>query len=68
MEREVVVADERLPFPGRRARLRTDGFVAPPNKTLLLLANGLVARLGYRKAIAEGRDRILGHADKTLGN
>ena len=31
------------------------GFVAPPNKTLLLLANGLLAKLGVRKARREGR-------------
>jgi hypothetical protein len=31
------------------------GFVAPPNKTLLLLANGHLARRGLRRARAEGR-------------
>jgi len=31
------------------------GFVAPPNKTLLLLANGLLAKVGMRKARREGR-------------
>jgi hypothetical protein len=31
------------------------GFVAPPNKTLLLLANGLVAKLGVRSARKAGR-------------
>jgi hypothetical protein len=31
------------------------GFVAPPNKTLLLLANGLVAKLGVRSARRAGR-------------
>jgi hypothetical protein len=30
------------------------GFVAPPNKTLLLLGNGLQAKLGVRKARREG--------------
>jgi hypothetical protein len=29
------------------------GFVAPPNKTLLLLANGFMARRGLRKALKE---------------
>jgi hypothetical protein len=31
------------------------GFVAPPNKTLLLLGNGLVAKLGVRSARKAGR-------------
>jgi hypothetical protein len=31
------------------------GFVAPPNKTLLLLGNGLQAKLGVRKARREGK-------------
>jgi hypothetical protein len=31
------------------------GFVAPPNKTLLLLANGYLARRGLRKAAKEGK-------------
>jgi hypothetical protein len=31
------------------------GFVAPPNKTLLLLGNGLQAKLGVRKARKEGK-------------
>jgi hypothetical protein len=31
------------------------GFVAPPNKTLLLLANGYLARRGLRRAANEGR-------------
>jgi len=31
------------------------GFAAPPNKTLLLLANGLLAKRGLRKARREGR-------------
>jgi hypothetical protein len=31
------------------------GFVAPPNKTLLLLANGYLARRGLRRAVKEGR-------------
>ncbi|MGV9664830.1 hypothetical protein ACWDUL_11660 [Nocardia niigatensis] len=30
------------------------GFVAPPNKTLLLLANGFLARRGLKKARGEG--------------
>jgi hypothetical protein len=29
------------------------GFVAPPNKTLLLLANGFLARRGLKRALAE---------------
>jgi hypothetical protein len=33
----------------------TGGFVAPPNKTLLLLANGCLARRGLRRAAKEGR-------------
>ena len=41
-------------------------FVAPPNKTLLLLANGFMARRGYRKALAQGRDEIVSHAEDTL--
>jgi len=36
-------------------------FVAPPNKTLLLLSNGLAARWGYRRALREGRHLILQH-------
>ena len=35
------------------------GFVAPPNKTLLLLGNGAAARWGYRQAIKAGRDDIV---------
>ena len=31
------------------------GFVGPPNKTLLLLGNGLVAKLGVRSARKAGR-------------
>ena len=31
------------------------GFVAPPNKTLLLFGNGLQAKLGVRKARREGK-------------
>ena len=38
------------------------GFIAPPNKTLLLLGNGAAARWGYRQAIRHGRDRIIEHA------
>jgi hypothetical protein len=41
-------------------------FAAPPNKTLLLLLNGLAARLGYRSAIKQGRDRILQHGQSTI--
>lgn len=37
-------------------------FAAPPNKTLLLLANGAAAWWGYRQAIKRGRDDILRHA------
>jgi hypothetical protein len=37
-------------------------IAAPPNKTLLLLANGFMARRGYKQAIAEGRDKVLEHA------
>jgi len=32
-----------------------NAFRAPPNKTLLLLANGLLAKQGLRKARREGR-------------
>jgi hypothetical protein len=31
------------------------GFKAPPNKTLLALANGYLAKRGYRKALREGK-------------
>jgi hypothetical protein len=31
------------------------GLAVPPNKTLLLLANGLTAKLGVRKVLREGR-------------
>jgi hypothetical protein len=31
------------------------GFLAPPNKTLLLLSNGLLAKLGVRSARKAGR-------------
>jgi hypothetical protein len=41
-------------------------FVAPPNKTLLLLGNGFLARQGYKQALKEGRDRILAHAGTTM--
>ncbi len=41
-------------------------FTAPPNRTLLLLGNGLMARRGYKKAIAQGRDKVLAHAEDTL--
>ena len=34
-------------------------FVAPPNKTLLLLGNGGAARWGYRQAIKQGRGDIV---------
>lgn len=37
-------------------------FAAPPNKVLLLLANGAAARWGYRQAIKQGRDQIIRHA------
>lgn len=37
-------------------------FTAPPNKTLLLLGNGAAARWGYRRALRNGRDKILQHA------
>ena len=33
------------------------GFVAPPNKTLLLIGNGAAARWGYRQALREGATR-----------
>lgn len=36
------------------------GFTAPPNKTLLLLANGFMARRGLAKARREGRTQALG--------
>lgn len=35
------------------------GFVAPPNKTLLLLLNGLVAKIGLRRARRAGRADLL---------
>ena len=37
-------------------------FVAPPNKTLLLIGNGAAARWGYRNALRRGRDEVLQHA------
>ena len=37
-------------------------FVAPPNKTLLLLGNGAAARWGYRQALRRGRDKVLSHS------
>lgn len=36
------------------------GFVAPPNKTLLLLANGFMARRGLKRAQREGLIEALG--------
>ncbi|MFF2112149.1 hypothetical protein [Rhodococcus koreensis] len=36
------------------------GFTAPPNKTILLLANGFLARRGLAKARKEGRTQALG--------
>ncbi|WP_009475323.1 hypothetical protein [Rhodococcus sp. JVH1] len=36
------------------------GFAAPPNKTLLLLANGFLARRGLAKARKEGRTQTMG--------
>jgi len=41
-------------------------FVAPPNKTLLLLANGAAARWGYRRALRNGRADIVRHAESSL--
>jgi hypothetical protein len=38
------------------------GFIAPPNKTLLLLGNGAAARWGYRQALRQGRDKVVRHA------
>jgi hypothetical protein len=43
------------PGEGRFYPHTTGGFVAPPNKTLLLLANGLLARRGLRQAAKAGR-------------
>jgi hypothetical protein len=40
------------------------GFVAPANKTLLLLLNGLVAKVGLRRARRAGRADLL---DKSGG-
>jgi hypothetical protein len=40
-------------------------FSAPPNKTILLLANGFMARRGYKQAIKQGRDKILTHPSDT---
>ncbi|MFC9556602.1 hypothetical protein ACFTWF_37920 [Rhodococcus sp. NPDC056960] len=36
------------------------GFAAPPNKTIMLLANGFMARRGLAKARKEGRAQALG--------
>ena len=41
-------------------------FVAPPNKTLLLLGNGAAARWGYRRALRNGRADIVRHAESSL--
>ncbi len=51
---------EAGPADGDRDGLRfaphtVGGFVAPPNKTLLLLANGYLARRGLKRARAAGR-------------
>jgi hypothetical protein len=49
------------PDEGRFYPHTTGGFVAPPNKTLLLLANGFLARRGLRRAAKDGRtERISG--------
>lgn len=40
-------------------------FVAPPNKTLLLLGNGAAARWGYRQALRNGRADIVRYAAST---
>jgi hypothetical protein len=40
-------------------------FMAPPNKTLLLLGNGLAARWGYWRARRQGRHLILRHGQTT---
>ena len=53
----LAVEDEALWTPHTR-----HGFVAPPNKTLLLIANGAAARWGYRQALRHGRDQVLQHA------
>ena len=44
-------ADDR----GLYAPLSETGFLAPPNKTLLLFGNGLQAKLGVRRARREGK-------------
>jgi hypothetical protein len=54
------VEDQALWTPHTR-----HGFVAPPNKTLLLIANGAAARWGYRQALRHGRDQVLQHARAT---
>lgn len=43
------------------------GFVAPPNKTLLLLGNGAAARWGYRQALRAGRGEVIRHARPRNG-
>jgi len=35
------------------------GFRAPPNKTLLLISNGAIAKYGLWKARRAGRERLL---------
>jgi hypothetical protein len=40
-------------------------FVAPPNKTLLLIGNGAAARWGYRQALRRGRHTVVRHAHRV---
>jgi hypothetical protein len=42
------------------------GFVAPPNKTLLLIGNGAAAGWGYRQALRQGRDKVIQHARRNI--
>ena len=46
----------------RPNRFLEPGFAAPANKTLLLLLNGLVAKVGLRKARRAGRADLLDRA------
>lgn len=44
-----------------------DGFSAPANKTLVLLANGWLAKRGFHKALKSGRlDRLRRQQDQSL--
>ena len=45
--------------PARWTPHTRHGFVAPPNKTLLLLGNGAAARWGYRQALRNGHVEVV---------